>query len=89
MRDRDSIDRKFLAGAFRKLKESADVIVLVVTGEEVFGFCDRQTEGRKRNRFAKFAGLSEIYTDQIVEGHDGSAANSSSADRILLGRVYR
>jgi len=57
---RNSVDGEFLAGGFRELEEAADVIVLVVTGEEAFCFCVRQTEDRKSNRLAKIASVSAV-----------------------------
>ena len=44
VRGGDSVDREFGAIAFGKMEKAADVIVLVVTGEEAFGFGARQTE---------------------------------------------
>src|SRR5712692_10476281 len=56
----DSVDGEFLAGVFGELEESADVIVLVVTGEEASRFCVRQTERRKWNRLTKTAGMRAV-----------------------------
>src|SRR2546426_12604261 len=70
----DSVDREFFAGCFRELEKAADVIVLVVTGEEACRFRLGQTEGGKRHRLSEFAGERTISTDQITQWHDGSAA---------------
>src|SRR5260370_31874952 len=70
---RNPVDREFLAGGLRELKETADVIVLVVTGEEAFRFRVRQTEGRERNGLTKIASVRAVLTDEIAQGHDGSA----------------
>ena len=88
VRGRHAVDREFLAGAFGELKESADVIVLVVTAEQAFRFSLRQTERSEANRLAKFAGLCKVKTDQIAQRHHGSAASGLRARGVLLSRVY-
>src|SRR5437667_7147280 len=56
MRGWDSVDREFLACNFRKLEKAADVIILIITGEQAFRFRLCQTKGRKRNRLSELAG---------------------------------
>src|ERR1700687_3696205 len=85
---RNSVDGESLAGCFRELEEAADVIVLVVTGEEALRFCVRQTEDRKSDRLTKIASMSAVKTDEIAERHYGSAIGGLGAHRLLLGRVY-
>src|SRR5713101_9628921 len=38
MGGRETVDREFLPAGFGKMKEAADVVVLVVSGEEALGF---------------------------------------------------
>jgi len=60
VRGGDSVDREFGASGFGKMEKTADVIVLVVTGEEALGFGARQTEDRNRDWLAKIVSVRAI-----------------------------
>jgi hypothetical protein len=80
----ETVDGKFLAGGFGKLEEAADVIVLVVSGKDLFGFVGRKAESGKSYGLAKFTGVQEVETNEFAQRHDGSAASAFGADDILL-----
>jgi len=84
VRGREAVDGKSLAAGFGEMKESADMIILVVTGEEPLRFGMRQSENGKSNGLAKFTGVQAIQADKFAKGHDGSAASGFGADANLL-----
>src|SRR5216683_3767041 len=84
----DSVDHEFFAGGFREPEKTADVIVLVVTGEKAPSLCVRQSKDGKRHRLAKIAGVRVVQVHKLAQRHGGSAARSFSAHAILLSRVY-
>jgi hypothetical protein len=84
----ETVDGEFPAGAFGKVEETADVIVLVVGGEEMLNFSRGEREGGERDRLAKIASMQTVEANEFAERHDRSAASSFSAHGFLLGKVY-
>src|SRR6266566_300184 len=89
----ETVDREFLAAGFGEMKEAADVVVLVVSGEEALGFGRSQAKGGERDRLAKISGVGAVQTDKIAQGHHiiwrprsgrRSAARCFGAHGILL-----
>ena len=77
----DSVDREFLAGGFGEMEEAADVIVLVVTGEEAFGFGGGQLKGGESNGLTKAPGKQAVAIDKLPERHHWWAALGFSRHR--------
>src|SRR6266699_2218964 len=69
VRGGESVDREFLPAGFGKMKEAADVVVLVVSGEKALGFGSSQVKGRERDRLAKISGVGAVQTHEIAQGH--------------------
>src|SRR5260370_13079962 len=88
MRGGDCVDREFLAGSFREPEKTADVIILVVTGEEAPRLCVRQSKDGKRHRLAKIVGVRAVQVHKLAQRHDGSAASGFNAPGSLLSRMY-
>src|SRR6266581_408342 len=65
----ETVDREFRAAGFGKMKEAADVVVLVVSGEKALGFGRSQAKGGERDRLAKISGVGAVQTDKIAQGH--------------------
>jgi hypothetical protein len=63
MRGGEAVDGEWRARGFREMKKAADMIVLVVAGEESLGFGGRELECRESNRLAKFNRQGEIQRD--------------------------
>src|SRR6266700_610696 len=89
----ETVDREFLAAGFGKMKEAADVVVLVVSGEETLGFGSSQAKGGERDRLAKISGVGAVQPHEIAQGHHfilrprsgrRSAARCFGAHGILL-----
>ena len=57
---RNPVDREFLTVGFRELEKSADVIILVVTGEEALRLGGGKAEGGKSHGLAKITGERTI-----------------------------
>jgi hypothetical protein len=55
VRGGDAIDGILFASGLGEIEEAADVVVLVVTGEEALGFGGSQREGGERYGLAKIA----------------------------------
>jgi hypothetical protein len=70
------------------MEEAADVVVLVVAGEEALGFLGRKAEDRKSNGLAEIGGVGTVEADEFAQGHERSAASGFGAHGILHGRVY-
>jgi hypothetical protein len=83
-----AVDRKFGAGGFGEMEEAADVVVLVIAGEEAFGFLKGEAEGGERDGLAKVGGVGAVETDEFAQGHERSAASGFGAYGVLLGKVY-
>src|SRR4029077_3492207 len=58
-----TVDRKRRAGGLRKMEEAGDVIVLVVAGEEPFGFRGGKRKRRKSHGNAEADGNGKIAID--------------------------
>ena len=69
MGGRETVDGEFLAAGFGEMKEAADVVVLVVSGEEALGFGRSQAKGGERDRLAKISGVRAVQKDEIAQGH--------------------
>jgi hypothetical protein len=74
----DAVDEELFAVEFGEVEEAADVVVLVVAGEEPLGFGGGQREGGERGGLAEFAGQGAVLGDQFLQGHHRSAARFSS-----------
>ena len=84
VRGGETVDGEFLAFGFRELEEATDVVVLVVAGEEAFGFGGRKAEVGECNGFAEGSGVLQVEANEFAQGHEGSAASGFGADRLLL-----
>jgi|SRR5713226_3681631 len=60
MGDGLAADEEQCASSIGEMEKTADVVILVVTGEEAFRFRVRQTEGRERNRLTKIASVRAV-----------------------------
>src|SRR5580692_1569154 len=69
----DAVDVVLLAVAFGEIEVAADVVVLVVVSEELFGFGFAEAECRQRDGDAKPTGEGFVFGDQLLEGHDRCA----------------
>ena len=88
MRGGDSVDQEFLAGSFREMEEAADVVVLVVAGEEALGLWDCEAKDGESDQFAEIVGVGAVQPDEFAQGHEGSAARGFGARGVLLSGVY-
>ena len=80
----DAVDGEWLAAYIGEFQEAADVVVLVIAGEDSLGFGSRESEGGKSNGLAKFAGVLKVDADEFAQRHERSAASGFSADAVLL-----
>ncbi len=72
----ETVDREFLPAGFGKMKEAADVVVLVVSGEEALGFGRSQAKGGERDRLAKISGVGAVQTMAAQGAAKGRARRS-------------
>jgi hypothetical protein len=84
----EAVDGEFWAGGFGEMEEAADVVVLVIAGEEALGFLRGEAEDRESYGFAEVLSVSTIQADKFAQGHERSAASGFGAHGILLGKVY-
>jgi hypothetical protein len=84
----DSVDGKFLAGSLGKMEEAADVVILVVAGEEALRFGDGKAKGGQGDGDSEFAGVEAVQADKFAQRHHRSAASGFSAHGVLLSEVY-
>jgi len=78
---------EYFSPRFRKWKVTADMIVLVVTGEEAFRFGVSSTKAGRATGSPNCRCERGI-NDEIAQGHDGSAASGFGAHRVLPSKVY-
>ena len=62
----NAIDQEFLPLGFGKVEETADVVVLIVSGKHSLRFCGGQTEVGKGHLLAIFTGVSEIKANEFA-----------------------
>jgi hypothetical protein len=86
---KEAVDGEFAAGGFREMEEAADVVVLVITGEQAFGFLGGEAKDGQSNWLAEIPGVGAVQPDEFAQGHEGSAARGFGAHAGLLGKVYR
>lgn len=60
MGSRDTVDGEFLTNGFGEMEKAADVVVLVVTGEEALSFRKRQAESGESDGLAEIGGLGTV-----------------------------
>jgi hypothetical protein len=84
----ESVDGEFLADGIGEMEEAADVVVLIVAGEEAFRFGLRKAQRGERDGLAKIANARAIEFDKFAERHHWSAASGFSAHGILQSGVY-
>jgi hypothetical protein len=84
----EAVDGKFGAGGFGEMEEAADVVVLVIAGEEAFGFLEGEAEGGERDGLAEVGGVGAVEADEFVQGHERSAASGFGAHGVLPDEVY-
>jgi hypothetical protein len=68
----DGVGRAF---GFGKMEEAADVIVLVIAGEDTLEVGGGKAEGGKSDRLAIFTGEGRVTVDEFAKGEHGSASN--------------
>jgi hypothetical protein len=76
VRDRLSADGELCAAGIGEMEEAADVIVLVVAGEEALGFSGRELESGESDGLAEFTSERAVAADQFGERHHGCASRS-------------
>jgi hypothetical protein len=79
----EAVDGEFGADGFGEMEKAADVVVLVIAGEEAFGFLEGKAEGGERDGLAEVGGAGAVETDEFAQGHERSAASGSGAQGIL------
>jgi hypothetical protein len=84
----EAVDGEFGANGFGEMEEAADVVVLVIAGEEAFGFLEGEAEGGERDGLAEVGGVGAVEADEFAQWHERSAASGFGAQGILLGKVY-
>jgi hypothetical protein len=84
----EAIDGEFGAGGFGEMEEAADVVILVIAGEEAFGFPRSEAEVGERDGLAEVGGVGAVEADEFAQGHERRAASGFGAQGILLGKVY-
>lgn len=85
MGGRNAVDGERFAGGFGEMEKAADVVVLVVTGEEAFGFRSCQVEGGECDGLAKIGGVGTVQVDKFAQGHHGSAGSGLGAYGVPHG----
>ncbi|GAC1624560.1 MAG: hypothetical protein PVS2B2_11450 [Candidatus Acidiferrum sp.] len=63
------------AFSLREMEEAADVIVLIITGEDTLDFVWGKGERRKGDGLAIFTGESGVTINEFAKGEHGSAAS--------------
>src|SRR5437764_2557259 len=69
VRGGEAVDREFLAVAFGEVKETADVVILFVSGKKPLRFYERESEGGKRDGPAKIAGAQTVSAHEFAQRH--------------------
>src|SRR5882762_7333432 len=88
VRGGDAINGESFARGIGEMEETADVVVLVVAGEDAFGLCDREAKDGESDPFAEIVGVGAVQPDEFAQGHEGSAARGFGAHGVLLCGVY-
>jgi hypothetical protein len=83
-----AVDGEFGARGFGEMEEAANVVILVVAGEEAFGFLRGEAEDGERDGLAEIGCVATVQADKFAQGHERSAASGFGAHGILLGSVY-
>src|SRR5690242_363124 len=81
------VDRNQGALLPNKLKKAADVVVLVVCGEDTGRLVQRKAKGRHRHGITEFFGVFLVGGHQFPQCHGQGAASGFSAHRKLPRRV--
>src|SRR5579862_8124160 len=84
MRGGDAVDVILLAFGFGEIEIAADVVVLVVVGEELLGLGLAQAEAREGDGDAEASRERLVFGDQLLQSHDGCAARFSGHVLRLL-----
>jgi hypothetical protein len=79
----EAVDGEFGASGFGEMEEAADVVVLVIAGEEAFGFLEGEAEGGEGDGLAEVGGVGAVEADEFAQGHERSAASGFGAQGIL------
>jgi hypothetical protein len=79
----EAVDGEFGAGGFGEMEEAADMVVLVIAGEEAFGFLEGEAEGGERDGLAEVGGVGAVEADEFAQGHERSVASGFGAQGIL------
>src|ERR1700674_2638442 len=88
VRGRDAVDGEFFAREIGEMEETADVVILVVAGEDAFGLGDCEAKDGESDSFAEIVGVGAVQPDEFAQGHEGSAARGFGAHGVLLSEVY-
>src|SRR3954452_8008179 len=71
----DAVDGEgVLAACVREMKEAADVVVLIVAGEQGLNFRAGERKSRERCRLAKIRGQAPIFLHEFLQRHHGGTA---------------
>lgn len=79
----EAVDGEFGADGFGEVEEAADMVVLVIAGEETFGFLEGEAEGGERDGLAEVGGVGAVEADEFAQGHERSAASGFGAQGVL------
>ena len=84
----DAVDGEFFPRGIREMEKAADVVILVVAGEEAFGLWGCEAKDGESDQFAEITGMGAVQPDEFAQGHERSAARGFGAHGVLLSEVY-
>jgi hypothetical protein len=78
----EAVDGEFGADGIREMEEAADVVVLVIAGEEAFGFLEGEAEGGEKDGLAEVGGVGAVEADEFAQGHERSGFGAQGILRV-------